>query len=184
MQPGDLILVKSRGRVYELARRFARNPYDHVAVVTAGGRTINIDKPSTRVLPVERLLRESLRPLVLRPRFASEDEQTRFVGELEGLVGAPYDVRRTLQLIERLLERRVLGRARPVPFLGWERRKWICTDAVLLSLERHVTGFSALRSMPLDWTSLGSATTNDLLELARTRPDLLQTVSQAEAATG
>lgn len=172
-EPGDLILVKSGGLLFALGRRLTGNPYDHVAVVSSDGRTINIDKPSARLLPLERLLRPALRPLVLRPRFASGEERARFVAEIERLVSAPYDVRRTLSLLERLLERRLVGGARPLADLGWERRRWICTDAVLLSLERHVSGFASLRALPLDWVALGSGTTNDLIEISRLRPDLL-----------
>lgn len=172
-EPGDLILVQSEGRLFRLGRRLAGNPYDHVAVVATGGRTINIDKPSVRALPLEQLTRASLKPLVLRPRFAGPAERQRFVAEIERLVGAGYDVRRTLALLGTLLARRLTGRSRPLRPLGWDRERWICTDAVLLALERHASGFAAVRDLPLDWTALGSATTNDLLEISRRRPDLL-----------
>lgn len=177
VEPGDLILVRSRGWVTGLGRRLTGNPYDHVAVVAGQGRTLNIDKPGARWLPAERLLRPSLHPLVLRPRFGSDDERARFVAEIERLADAPYDVARTLGLIARLLSRRVVGRARPLPRLEWARDRWICTDAVLLGLEKHVSGFGALRTMALDWVTLASATTNDLLEVSRRRPDLLARVS-------
>jgi hypothetical protein len=172
-RPGDLILVKSPGAPYRLARRLSGNPYDHVAVVASDGRTINIDKPSARLLPVERLLRPALEPRVLRPRFASDQERAGFVASIEALVGAPYDVRRTLSLIERMVERAVLRRARRLPEPDRGQRGWICTDAVLLGLERHMTGFTAIRALPLDWVALGSGTTNDLLAIHRARPDLL-----------
>lgn len=175
-EPGDLILVKSEGRLFDLGRRLTGNAYDHVAVVSSDGRTINIDKPGARLLPLERLLRPSLCPLVLRPRFGGEDERARFVAEIERLVSAPYDVRRTLWLVERIFERRIVGQARPLPLLGWDRDRWICTDAVLLGLERRARAFASLREMPLDWVALGSGTTNDLLEIHRRRPDLLSEV--------
>ncbi len=178
VQPGDLILVQSPGRFLGLLRRIAGNPFDHVAVVAGDGTTINIDKPGARVLPAERLLRPSLRPLVLRPRFASDDERAAFVREIERLVDAPYDVRRTLALVARVLQRRFLRRTRPLPPLGWDRARWICTDAVLLGLERHASGFSAVRQLPLDWIALASATTNDLIEISRRRPDLLARVER------
>ena len=176
LEPGDLILVKSEGRFFAFGRRVAKNPYDHVAVVASDGCTINIDKPRTRLLPQERLLRPSLEPLVLRPAFAAPTERAAFVTELERLVRAPYDVRRTLQLLGRLLLRRV-GISVPLRKLDWDRERWICTDAVLLSLERHVRAFAHLRELPLDWCALQSGTTNDLLEIHRLRPDLLQRVA-------
>lgn len=175
-EPGDLILVRSQGRLFALGRRVTRSPYDHVAVVAGAGRTINIDKPSVRHLPLDRLMRPDLHPLVLRPRFACPDERARFVADVERLLSAPYDVARTLALLERMLERRLVGRARRLPPLGRERARWICTDAVLLGLERHVSGFSALRALPLDWGALGSGTTNDFLRISRCRPDLLARV--------
>lgn len=182
-RPGDLILVRSRGVVFRLGRRVAGNPYDHVAVVTSDGRTLNIDKPSARLLPLGRVLRAGLEPLVLRPRFASVGEQAAFVADLERLVSAPYDVERTLWLLERLVERRLTGRARRLPPLGPDRPRWICTDAVLLALERHVSGFSGLRDLPLDWVAIGSGTTNDLLAICRRRPDLMAVVAvQASGA--
>ena len=176
-RPGDLILVKSPGLVWELGRRLGGNAYDHVAIVGSEGRTVNIDKPSARLLRVERLLRPQLRPKVLRPRFASDEERAAFVAEMERLVTAPYDVRRTLGLVARLVTRRLVRVSWPLPRLGWDREKWICTDAVLLGLERHARGFDAIRELPLDWVRLAAGTTNDLLEISRRRPDLLATVS-------
>lgn len=60
--------------------------------------------------------------------------------------------------------------------LGPERPRRICTDAVLLGLERNIDGFSSVRKLSLDWTALGSATTADLVEISRRRPDLLREV--------
>ena len=71
---------------------------------------------------------------------------------------------------------RFVGVTRRLPPLGWERERWICTDAVLLGLERNVRGFAGLRELPLDWCELHSGTTNDLLTLSRLRPDLLAPV--------
>lgn len=178
VEPGDLILVKSPGLVFGLARRIAGNPYDHVAVVASDGSTINIDKPGARLLPADRLLRPSLQPLVLRPQFASADERAAFVRDIEALVQTPYDVRRTLHLVASVLLRRFAGVTRRLPPLGWDRQAWICTDAVLLGLERNAPRFRELRALPLDWTALASATTNDLLEISRLRPDLLAPVGE------
>ncbi|HEX9102781.1 MAG TPA: hypothetical protein VF997_11280 [Polyangia bacterium] len=177
IEPGDLILVKSAGIVFGLARRISGNAFDHVAVVASDGSTINIDKPGARLLPAERLLRPSLHPLVLRPRFADAAERVAFVRDIERLVRAPYDVRRTLDLVVSVLLRRFAGVTRRLPPLGWERERWICTDAVLLGLERNAAGFRGLRMMPLDWVALASGTTNDLLEISRLRPDLLAPVA-------
>jgi len=44
-EPGDLILIRTPGRVYNFGRRVARNEFGHVAVVVSGGMTMNIVLP-------------------------------------------------------------------------------------------------------------------------------------------
>lgn len=177
LQPGDLILVKSRGKVYAAARKLGGNPYDHIAVVVGGGQTVNIDKPRSRFLPRERLLRESLAPLVLRPAWPSEEARDRFVAWIESCVDREYDVARTLRLISRLLLKRWLHVTRPLDRPRHDRKRWICTDAVLLGLEDTNEAFRALGDLPLDWVSLHCGTTNDFLVIHERRPNLLARVA-------
>jgi hypothetical protein len=177
LEAGDLVLVKSRGLVSAAGRRLAGNPYDHVGVVVHDGQTINIDKPRTRLLPVDRLLRASHQPLVLRPAWASPEARDGFVHWIEGLAGREYDVARTLRLLGRLVLRRLLHVrwALPRPAPDWPR--WICTDAVLLGLERFGREPVVLRALPLDWNTLGCGTTNDFLRIHRQHPELLHAVT-------
>jgi hypothetical protein len=53
-------------------------------------------------------------------------------------------------------------------------RKCICTEAIILSLIESLSGFEEIKEMPLDYVALGFATPNDLLRIARSRPDLLK----------
>ncbi|HSP96559.1 MAG TPA: hypothetical protein VL049_04865 [Candidatus Dormibacteraeota bacterium] len=176
-EPGDLILVKSTEAIFAFGRWLGGNPYDHVAVVVDGGQTINIDKPMIRSLPVARLLRPELQPLVLRPTFQSAQQRAAFVGWIQSLAARSYDTARTLGLVGRLLLRRALHWAPPMEPPRPEQERWICTDAVLLGLETHAAGFSDIQSLPLDWVRLRCGTTNDLLYIARVRPDLLAAVA-------
>jgi len=173
VEPGDLVLVKSPGVVFAAGRLATGNLYDHVGVVVRRGLTVNIDKPGARTLPVDRLLRSALRPRLLRPRWGGPAEREGFVDWIEGLVSAPYDTRRTLQLLPRVLLRRWAGIARPLERADEHTRRWICTDAVLVGLERYAAGFAEIRALPLDWVALRCGTTNDFLVIARERSDLI-----------
>ena len=174
LEPGDLILVKSHGRLFAFGRWLGGNPYDHVAVVVGNGQTINIDKPRTRQLPLERLLRASHEPLVLRPAWPSAAARDRFVQWIERLAGREYDVQRTLRLIGALIAARVLHLHRPLRAPHADQPKWICTDAVLLGLEQFAG--ADLTMLELDWNRLRCATTNDLLTIRMERPDLLREI--------
>lgn len=178
VEPGDLILVKSRGWVFAAGRRLAGNPYDHIAVVVADGRTLNIDKPRSRSLPIERLLRDSLEPLVLRPTWPTGEARDAFVAWIEELEGRDYDVRRTLRLLGSLLVRRVTRLTWPLRAPVASQPRWICTDAVLLGLERFAGAGTLLHSLPLDWNRLHCGTTNDFLTIAEAAPELLHRVDR------
>ncbi|MBS1122542.1 MAG: hypothetical protein H6Q90_4770 [Deltaproteobacteria bacterium] len=174
VQPGDLVLVRSPGAIFAAGRRLTGNAYDHIAVVVQDDQTVNIDKPMSRRLPASRLLRSKLHPLVLRPAWRDEAARDGFVRWMESLVDLKYDARRTLRLLGSLALRRagiVVPLIRPQP----SARRWICTDAVLLGLERYVSDLDT-RDPSLDWQSLRCGTTNDFLRLARARPDLLAQV--------
>ena len=153
-EPGDLILVRSTDAIFAVARWLAGNAYDHVAVVVDGGRTVNVDKPMTRSLPVERLLRRRLHPVVLRPAFRDAHRRAAFVRWIESLTARRYDTRRTLRLFGRMLLRRVVRWAPPMEPPRPEQDRWICTDAVLVGLEAHAPSFAEIRSLPLDWVRL------------------------------
>jgi hypothetical protein len=160
--------------VFAAARRLTGNAYDHIAVVVRDGQTVNIDKPMARRLPTDRLLRPELHPLVLRPAWRDDAARDAFVQWMESLIDRAYDVRRTLRLLVSLGLQRA-GLVVPLPRPQPGNPRWICTDAVLLGLERYVRDFDARAA--LDWQALHCATTNDFLRLAKARPDLLAPVS-------
>ena len=176
VEPGDLVLVQSPGRFYAATRRLLGNPYDHIAVVVGAGQTLNIDKPRARLLPAARLLRASLHPLVLRPSWPSAAARDAFVAWIEQLAGREYDVARTLRLLGRLALRRVARISRPLARPVPDQPRWICTDAVLLGLERFAGRGAELAALPLDWNELGCGTTNDFLAISAARPELLRRV--------
>ncbi len=176
VQPGDLILVRTPGWVFRVGRRLCGNTYDHIAVVVQNGQTVNIDKPMSRTLPMEKLLRPHLSPLVLRPAWAHTGEQENFVDWISQAVDSTYDTRRTLSLVWRVLVNRWLGVKIALSPMGAERERWICTDAVLIGLSAHASRFEDLPQMELDWRWLGSGTTNDFLEISRLRPEHLVVV--------
>ncbi len=175
-EPGDLILVKSKKVVFAFFRWLAGSPYDHVAVVIEEDKTINIDKPMTGCLMVQRLLQSELEPLVLRPRFNDEQQRASFVRWIASLSSCRYDTRRTLQLLCRLLFRRIFRWAPAMEPPSPKQGERICTDAVLLGLETYMTGFREIQSLPLDWVRLHCGTTNDFLKIANLRRDLLLTI--------
>jgi hypothetical protein len=177
-EPGDLILVSSPGWGFALGRWAAGNPYDHIAVVVRNGLSTNIDKPASRKLPAAKLLKPHLSPIVLRPRWQTEEQRERFVDWMESLDGLAYDVERTLKLIPRILLRRFFRLALPFKQLEGARDKWICTDAVFLGLERSAHFRDVIQNnKKLDWVALRCATTNDFLRMAEKHPELMERVS-------
>lgn len=175
-QPGDLILVRSSSKGYGLGRAATGNTHDHIAVVVRDDMTTNIVSPATKKIPVERMLKPHLQPVVLRPAWRSDAQREAFVTWMESLDAKPYDVRRTLFLIPRLLLKHWLRIAVPFRALPAERERWICTDAVFIGLEAEPDFQAAIRETPLDWVTLRCATTNDFLRLAEARPDILRRV--------
>lgn len=176
-EPGDLILVRSSAKGYGLGRSATGNTYDHIAVVVNDEKTLNVVTPIGRLLPVENLLRPHLRPVVLRPAWRSDSQRAAFVAWMESLEAKPYDVRRTLALIPRLVLKHWLRIAVPFTPLPSPRERWICTDAVFIGLEAEPEFQTAIRELALDWIALRCATTNDFLRLAEARPDILRRVN-------
>lgn len=68
-EPGDLLFVRTPGRLFSAGRAVTRNPYDHVAVVLEGGQTLNIVAPEARMLPLSRFTGPSRNTLLMRPAW-------------------------------------------------------------------------------------------------------------------
>jgi hypothetical protein len=174
VQPGDLLLVKTPGLLYSVGRRLTRNIYDHIAVVMEDGDTLNIVQPRAVVLPVRFFSRAERRPLVLRPQWTDPAQSERFVREMKKFGSGRYNLRKTLIGIATSALYGWLAIRLPMRKPGDSATKWICTEAILSSLERALPGFDATSQDKLDCNAIGFATTNDFLRIARDHPDLLR----------
>ncbi|HEY8212072.1 MAG TPA: hypothetical protein VIG99_31535 [Myxococcaceae bacterium] len=173
--PGDVLLVQTPRKAYGVGRRLMGSPYDHVSVVVRGEMTLNIVRPKVVRTPLSRMLQARRRPVLLRPAWPSDQARDRFVDALEALADAPYDPWRGVSMVLRLAVRRALGVHLPMDPPRMEGPRYICTDTTLLGLSAALPDFEeALRTLPLDYRALRSASTNDFLRIAELRPDLLR----------
>lgn len=173
-EPGDILLVRSPQKTFRLGRRLMRTEHDHVSVVLGGGRALNIVHPRAVLTPLERMLVPGRSPALLRPAWPSEAARAAFVADLEQLQDAPYNTLRGISLVLRLFLKRTLGLSLPLAEPRADGPSYICSDTMLLRLERHLPGFAErIRELPLDYVQLRCASTDDFLAIARQRPDLL-----------
>ena len=170
---GDLILVKTPGFFFAVGRWLTGNPYDHIAVVGRNGQTINVAKPKTVRVPVERMLTRKRAPLILRPAWQNDEQRERFVDWMEALADRPYDTARALRLLVLLLLKKYFARVISLPRPALDQSRWICTDAILLGLKRQLPAWDVIEQLPLDWVQLGCSTTNDFIRLSTEPPKLL-----------
>lgn len=174
---GDLILVRTSGLAYSLGRRLSRNSYDHVAVVVRAGQTLNIVHPSAVLVPIEHIVKPNRSPLILRPGWDTPSQAIAFVQAMEELRECSYDLRRALKGVVLVMLRTWLGIRLTMSPLRENADRWICTEAILINLQNALPGFREINRLPLDYSDLGFATTNDLLRIASARPDLLRIVT-------
>jgi hypothetical protein len=182
-RPGDLLLVRTPGAVYEIGRRLTRNVYDHIAVVVNGGLTLNIVQPRGKLIPLTRLVTREREPRLLRPRWASEGQSISFVRRMERYQNVTYNSIRTYRGIGQLLTKRIIGAHWTTPRLELDAQCWICTEAILLELQETMPEFKRILELPLDYNQLGFATTNDFLLITEMVPELLEVVSQRKLYT-
>lgn len=173
--PGDLLLARSRGAVYRAGRAFARNRFDHVAVVLDGDRTANLVLGGTVILPLERFRR--LETALMRPAWADPDQRDAFLRAMQRFADVRYDVAKTFLGMFATALRERTGIAVPLRRPGPGTARWICTEAILDSLGRAMPAFREIEALDLDAVRIGFATTNDFLRIARERPDLLAIVA-------
>jgi hypothetical protein len=167
VRPGDLIFVRTRGIVFSLGRKATRNDYDHVAVVTDSGGTLNIVNPRAVTLPVSYFARSASAPLVMRPQWRDEGRVRLFLDHVGRYGDCEYNLRKTI-----LGTGVRVGMKKPTD----SYEKWICTEAIIAGLVSAQPEFGAIQCMKLDYNRLGFATTNDFFRIARARPDLLRIV--------
>jgi hypothetical protein len=174
LEPGDLILVQTQGWSFSLGRKLTQNPYDHVAVVIDDGQTLNIVKPKAVIVPVEHIAEPDRTPLVLRPAWDSPEQVPLFIENMNTFRDTSYDLQHAMMGICLVTLREWLRLSLRIRPLHNGARKCVCTEAILVSLIKSVPGFEEIKEIPLDYVTLGFATTNDLLRIARSRPDLLR----------
>ncbi len=174
LEPGDLILVQTPGRSFSLGRKLTQNPYDHVAVVIDHGQTLNIVKPKPVIVPVEHITEPHRAPLALRPAWGTPEQAPLFIENMTAFRDCSYDLQRAVLGICLVTLRAWFGLSLRMIPLRNGARKSICTEAIILSLIKSLPGFEEIKEIPLDFVTLGFATTNDLLRIARSRPDLLR----------
>jgi len=184
IRPGDLLLVKTPRLAYGFGRWFARHPYDHVGVVASGGQVVNVVKPAAVLTPLSRMLAPVRKPVLMRPSFRSDEGRARFVGALEALVGCQFDMARAWTLLAAVLLKQFSGLRVPLRPPPPADGRWVCSDAVLVHLLKHVAGFEEIRALPLDWNQLRCGTINDFFRIARERPDLLQRIDLPDGRDG
>ncbi len=173
--PGDLLLVRTPGKTFGVGRHLMGSPYDHVAVIVRGDHALNIVHPRVVRTPLRTMLQPRRAPVLLRPGWPDLTARDRFVDALEHLADAPYNLRRGTSLVLRLALRRALGLRLPLSPASLGGPRYICTDTTLLGLSAALPSFEeALRTLPLDFGALRSATTDDFLRIADLRPDLLR----------
>lgn len=176
-QPGDLLLVRTPGIGFELGRRAARNPYDHIAVVLDNEKTLNIVTPKAIILPITVFARPEKKPLILRPKWKSPEQRDLFVEEMKGFDRCPYDLRKTLiGIVTSVLYAR-LGLRVPMKKPTGNEQRWICTEAILSSIMRAYPDFERINRLELDYNRIGFATTNDFFRICRHCPEILEAVT-------
>jgi len=173
-QPGDLILVRTRRTGFAFGRRLTRNHYDHIAVVLHNNETMNIIMPKTVRLPLSTFSKPGNDPLILRPNWRTPEQREKFIAEIQGFMGGTYNLNRTLLGVLLTFLSTWVGIRIRMRKLGNSASKWICTEAIIVSLLKTFPDFKAINGIKLDYHVLGFATTNDFLRISKKFPDLLR----------
>ena len=186
VREGDIILLRTPGIVYSLARSAVSHEYDHAVVVVPGGKVVHVSPPKVSLLSLKRVLEPRRRPLVLRPNLSGEQMRA-FIDCILGIVGQPYGTREMMALVGRLVVSEFRG-SRPPPAASHQshvanetkERKWICTDAIADALSRSSDEFrAAFADANLDAAAAGSVSLSDFLRIARSPGELLSVVATA-----
>lgn len=181
IQPGDLILVKTPGIGFAIARRLVRSDYDHVAVVMHNDNTLNIVMPRAVMLPLSVVSKPQNAPLVLRLNWHTIEQREQFIAEMQRYAGVAYDTRKTLIGIILVFLRAWLRVKFRLEMRDASTRKAICTEAILLSMMKALPDLEVIDGMELDYYLLGFGTTNDFMRIAKQFPNLLAVVPRTSA---
>lgn len=176
IQPGDLLLVRTPGIGYSIGRKLTRNTHDHIAVVLNKGVTLNIVNPITVIRPISIFCKPNRNPLILRPKWRDMEQRKRFVKEIEKFSNSVYNVKKTIFGVFFTSLYGWLGIRMPMKKLDESAKRWICTEAILISLLKTFPEFKVINNIKLDYHSLGFATINDFLRISKHFPELLKTI--------
>ena len=173
-RPGDLLIIKSPGRLIDFGRSLVRSEYDHIAVVNKNLDTVNIVFPKTRIIPLEKIADLSRVPVLLRPVWKGTEETEFFLDHFNSYLDADYNVLKTIKGFLTLILYNWTGVTIKLDKLEESNPEWICTEAILISLIKSKEEYISIEELGLDYNKLGFATINDFLRIAESRPDLLQ----------
>ena len=171
LEPGDIVLLRTPGVVYQSFRQVSNYSYDHVVVaLSRPDHCLHISPPKARRVRTNQLLIEERDPLVLRPQIA-EKERHAFIARCESLLGTDYNLTRLYGTLFRTIAEKQfkVGRFLPrAPTPKASDQAWLCTDAVLICLLESsidIQRESAKFNPPLDFVRTGSASMDDILRL-------------------
>jgi hypothetical protein len=89
-------------------------------------------------------------------------------------MGGIYNLNRTLLGVLLVFLSTWFGIRIRMKKLGNSASKWICTEAIIISLFKTFPDFEAINGIKLDYHVLGFATTNDFLRISKEFPDLFR----------
>jgi hypothetical protein len=186
VRPGDIILLRTPGKLYKLARTTAQNPFDHVVIVMkSGAQVLHVSPPEARLLPLSKVMEPKFEPLALRPSLGPAELEI-FLSSAENVIGTRYNSSRTFALLFRLgLEAHAgIQPSKPLTKRGLLKNGAICTDVVLSSLchasvEFHnaVMGSESSVSNELDYIKHGAGSLRDLIRINQHFPRMLRYVN-------
>ena len=73
VKPGDLILIKTPNKFYEMMRKIYNSHYDHIVVVVDTERCLHISFPRAKLVPTYLFTHIIREPLVIRPVMADTE---------------------------------------------------------------------------------------------------------------
>ena len=176
LAPGDILLTQTYGFFYAFWRRLSCTTYDHSAVVIEDNQTLNVVYPVTMKVPADHFFRSGKSPAALRPVWRNEQQRRDFLDSFKRLEGTRYNSFRGVFNISNAMIYNTLGLKIPLHVPEITEKRWVCTDAIRVYLQKSIPEFSKIRELDLDLFRFGFTTLNDFLRIAYYMPDLLKRV--------
>ncbi len=176
LAPGDILLTQTYGFFYALWRKLSCTMYDHSAVVLENNETLNIVYPVAKKLPASHFFRSDKSPMALRPVWRNEKQRMEFLNSMQQFEGTHYNLFRGVFNISNMMIYYRLGLKIPLKVPEITSKKWVCTDAILMYLQKIMPEFSPIDTLDLDLFRFGFTSPNDFLRIAYYMPDILKKV--------